>query len=58
MRRRERALTWVTFIMLAALSVVADQPLPATTRQARLAAIAPLRHATVEVHRCPLTAAV
>jgi len=36
----------------AALSVVADQPLPAADYRSRLAAIEPLRHVTVEVHRC------
>lgn len=36
----------------AALSVVADRPLPAAEYRARLAAITPLRHVTVEVHRC------
>ncbi len=41
----------------AALSVVADEPLPAAAYHARLAAITQLRHATVEVHRCPLAAA-
>lgn len=37
----------------AALSVVADAPLPAAAYRQRLAAIEPLRHVTVEVHRCP-----
>lgn len=36
----------------AALSVVADHPLPAAEYRARLAAVTPLRHVTVEVHRC------
>jgi len=37
----------------AALSVVADRPLPAADYRLRLAAIEPLRHVTVEVHTCP-----
>jgi cation diffusion facilitator family transporter len=36
----------------AALSVVADAPLPAADYRDRLADIATLRHVTVEVHRC------
>lgn len=36
----------------AAVAVVADHPLPAADYRARLAAIEPLRHITVEVHRC------
>jgi cation diffusion facilitator family transporter len=36
----------------AAVAVVADRPLPAADYRARLAAIEPLRHVTVEVHRC------
>jgi cation diffusion facilitator family transporter len=36
----------------AAVSVVADRPLPAADYRARLGAIEPLRHVTVEVHRC------
>lgn len=36
----------------AAISVVADRPLPAATYRARLRAIEPLRHVTVEVHIC------
>jgi cation diffusion facilitator family transporter len=36
----------------AALSVVADAPLPAATYRQRLAGVQPLRHITVEVHRC------
>jgi len=36
----------------AAISVVADRPLPAADYRARLAAIEPLRHVTVEVHAC------
>lgn len=36
----------------AALSVVADRPLPAADYRGRLAAIEPLRHVTVEVHCC------
>ena len=36
----------------AALSVVADAPLPATEYRQRLHALALLRHVTVEVHRC------
>jgi cation diffusion facilitator family transporter len=36
----------------AAISLVADQPLAAADYRARLGAIAPLRHATIEVHRC------
>jgi cation diffusion facilitator family transporter len=38
---------------MAALSVVADRPLPAAAYRQRLAAIEPLRHVTVEVHACP-----
>jgi cation diffusion facilitator family transporter len=37
----------------AALSVVADAPLPAADYRRRLAPLARLRHVTVEVHRCP-----
>lgn len=37
----------------AALAVVADEPQPAASYRERLAAIAVLRHVTVEVHRCP-----
>jgi cation diffusion facilitator family transporter len=37
----------------AALSVVADAPLPAAHYRERLASVQPLRHVTVEVHRCP-----
>lgn len=37
----------------AALSVVADHPLPVAAYRARLEAITELRHATVEVHACP-----
>jgi cation diffusion facilitator family transporter len=37
----------------AALAVVADAPLAAAAYRQRLAAIEPLRHVTVEVHRCP-----
>ncbi|HZF80068.1 MAG TPA: cation diffusion facilitator family transporter, partial [Rubrivivax sp.] len=37
----------------AALSVVADAPLPAASYRERLAQLEPLRHVTVEVHRCP-----
>ena len=40
----------------AALSVVADAPLPAATYRGRLAEVHPLRHVTVEVHRCPAAA--
>jgi cation diffusion facilitator family transporter len=36
----------------AAVAVVADRPLAAADYRARLAAIEPLRHVTVEVHRC------
>ncbi|MBZ8142513.1 cation transporter [Rubrivivax gelatinosus] len=36
----------------AAIAIVADRPLAASVYRARLAAIAPLRHVTVEVHRC------
>lgn len=36
----------------AAIAIVADHPLPAAEYRARLAAIEPLRHVTVEVHRC------
>jgi cation diffusion facilitator family transporter len=41
----------------AALSVVADAPLAAISYRQRLAAVEPLRHVTVEVHRCPMAAA-
>ncbi len=37
----------------AAVAVVADRPLAAAEYRQRLAAIEPLRHVTVEVHRCP-----
>ena len=37
----------------AALSVVADAPLPAAAYRQRLVPVALLRHVTVEVHRCP-----
>jgi cation diffusion facilitator family transporter len=37
----------------AALSVVADAPLPAATYRQRLQAVELLRHVTVEVHLCP-----
>lgn len=37
----------------AALSVVADAPLPASAYRQRLAPVELLRHVTVEVHRCP-----
>jgi cation diffusion facilitator family transporter len=37
----------------AALSIVADRPLPAADYRQRLVAIERLRHVTVEVHRCP-----
>ncbi len=37
----------------AALSVVADQPQPAQHYSERLKAVRRLRHATIEVHRCP-----
>ncbi|HQQ71171.1 MAG TPA: CDF family Co(II)/Ni(II) efflux transporter DmeF [Alicycliphilus sp.] len=37
----------------AALSVVADTPLPAAAYRARLAGLEQLRHVTVEVHACP-----
>lgn len=37
----------------AALSVVADEPHPVAEYRRRLAAVAMLRHTTVEVHRCP-----
>ncbi len=37
----------------AALSVVADAPLAAASYRQRLDGITPLRHVTVEVHRCP-----
>jgi cation diffusion facilitator family transporter len=37
----------------AALSVVADQPQPAQHYSERLKAARRLRHATIEVHRCP-----
>ena len=36
----------------AALSVVADKPLPAAAYRERLAAVEPLKHVTIEVHRC------
>ncbi|MBK1715207.1 CDF family Co(II)/Ni(II) efflux transporter DmeF [Rubrivivax gelatinosus] len=36
----------------AAIAIVADRPLAASVYRARLAAIVPLRHVTVEVHRC------
>ena len=36
----------------AALSVVADRPLPVADYHARLAPLHALRHVTVEVHRC------
>ena len=36
----------------AALSVVADKPLPAVAYRARLAAVAQIKHVTVEVHGC------
>mgnify|MGYP000048796359 CR=1 FL=1 len=36
----------------AALSVVADAPLPAAAYRQRLASLGRLRHVTVEVHRC------
>lgn len=36
----------------AAIAIVADRPLSAAVYRARLAEIAPLRHVTVEVHRC------
>jgi cation diffusion facilitator family transporter len=36
----------------AALSIVADIPLPAEAYGARLKAVRALRHATIEVHRC------
>jgi cation diffusion facilitator family transporter len=36
----------------AALSIVADQPLPVARYQQRLAAITTLRHTTIELHRC------
>lgn len=36
----------------AAVAVVADRPLAAAEYRARLAPIEPLRHVTVEVHRC------
>ncbi|MDE2394576.1 MAG: CDF family Co(II)/Ni(II) efflux transporter DmeF [Burkholderiales bacterium] len=36
----------------AAISIVADRPLPAARYRARLRAIEPLRHVTVEVHIC------
>jgi cation diffusion facilitator family transporter len=41
----------------AALSVVADRPLPCDAYRERLKALHPLKHATVEVHRCPRAAA-
>jgi len=41
----------------AALSVVADRPLPCDEYSERLKALRPLKHATVEVHRCPRAAA-
>jgi cation diffusion facilitator family transporter len=37
----------------AALSIVADRPLPAADYRQRLVVIERLRHVTVEVHRCP-----
>lgn len=37
----------------AALSVVADEPLPAAAYRERLRPVEALRHVTVEVHRCP-----
>jgi cation diffusion facilitator family transporter len=37
----------------AALTVVADRPLPAAAYRARLAPLQRLRHVTVEVHGCP-----
>lgn len=37
----------------AALTIVADSPLPAADYRARLAAVEGLDHLTVEVHRCP-----
>ena len=37
----------------AALSIVADQPLPAAAYRERLRVIEQLRHVTVEVHCCP-----
>jgi cation diffusion facilitator family transporter len=37
----------------AALTVVADRPLPAAEYRARLAPLVRLRHVTVEVHGCP-----
>ncbi len=37
----------------AALSVVADAPLPAISYRERLSAVEQLRHVTVEVHPCP-----
>ena len=37
----------------ASLAIVADEPASAASYRERLAAIAPLRHITVEVHRCP-----
>ncbi len=40
----------------AALSVVADRPLAAADYRQRLDAVAPLRHVTVEVHRCTAAA--
>ena len=33
-------------------SVVADKPLPAVAYRARLAAVAQIKHVTVEVHGC------
>jgi cation diffusion facilitator family transporter len=41
----------------AALSVVADAPLPADQYSARLKAVKALRHATIEIHRCTNAAA-
>jgi len=41
----------------AALSVVADAPLPAAAYRDRLGAVAQLKHVTVEVHVCPGSAA-
>jgi cation diffusion facilitator family transporter len=40
----------------AALSIVADDPLPADEYSARLKAVKSLRHATIEVHRCTAAA--
>jgi cation diffusion facilitator family transporter len=41
----------------AALSIVADRPQACDVYSARLKALASLKHATIEVHRCPGTAA-